>query len=92
MENTGVIFKNNGEQNKAFLDALDSMTRNRILESIAEHYGTNVSAIELEVFSNDAYWLLEYMIEPFRSITYSLMVAHGYGSAINNDNSGEVHL
>ena len=65
--------KSNGQNNRNFLASLDAKTTAEILVAIADHYDTSVEAIFEEVVNDEAYNLLEYMIEPTRSATSVLM-------------------
>lgn len=68
----------NGAINRAFLSKIDSATRNKILTSIAKHYGISASEAMAEVTDADAESLLDYMTEPERSATSVLLKRHGF--------------
>jgi hypothetical protein len=67
----------NQERNKLFLDVVDEKTKQSILGSIANHYGTDREAIVAELTENeDAEHILEYMVEPERSFASLSMIKH----------------
>jgi hypothetical protein len=66
-------YKNNGEQNKAFLSLISPIQREQIINSIAKHYQTTNEAITDEIENEEAHHLCEYMIEPLRMETYRTM-------------------
>ena len=63
----------NGQNNRSFLESLDAETSGLILGAIAEHYENTVEVIFDEVVGDEAYGLLEYMVEPTRSAASVLM-------------------
>jgi hypothetical protein len=54
-------FSKGGEVNKRFLENQTSSYRDRILKSIANHYGTTTSAIKEELYDKDAEMIYEYI-------------------------------
>lgn len=64
--------------NAKFLSIIDAETKDAIISSIAKHYGITNEAAYAEVTAEDAYQLLEYMIEPMRSATLVIMQATGF--------------
>lgn len=56
---------------------IDIATQNRILDSIAKHYGITRNEAKAEVLDKDAECLLDYMVEPERAATSILMQRHG---------------
>jgi hypothetical protein len=71
----------NGATTNAFLSKIDAATRNKILTSIAKHYGISASQAMAEVTDADAESLLDYMTEPERSATSVLLKRHGFSRA-----------
>jgi hypothetical protein len=74
----------NAAINRAFLNAIDAATRNKILSSIGKHYDMTAKEAMEEVTHAEAEHLLDYMIEPMRSATYVIMQRHGFGLARRN--------
>lgn len=64
--------------NARFLSMIDTETKAAIITSIAKHYGITDEAAYAEVTADNAYQLLEYMIEPMRSATLVIMQATGF--------------
>lgn len=64
-------------RNKEFLSAIKPEAKAEIINSIAVHYDKTPEVILEEVTGDDAYHLLEYMVEPQRSQTSLLMQLHG---------------
>lgn len=65
----------NQVRNKTFLDLIDVNTKNKIITSIANHYGTSENVILDELTNNDeAEHLLDYMVEPTRTEASNLMI------------------
>ena len=52
---------NGGEINKRFLENQTSSYRDRILQSIADYYGTNTSKVQRELYDKDAEMIYEYI-------------------------------
>jgi hypothetical protein len=63
---------------QAFLAAIDTESKNAILDSIAKHYNITREAAYDEVTDPEAEHLLDYMVEPFRSGASVLMQKHGF--------------
>jgi uncharacterized protein YaaQ len=67
----------NQERNTLFLAAIEPKAKEAIIDSIANHYGTDHAAIISELTDNDeAEHILEYMVEPHRSGASVLMQKH----------------
>lgn len=67
--------------NATFLSMIDPATKDAIITSIAKHYSISNEAAYAEVTAEDAYQLLEYMVEPERSATLVIMQATGFWQA-----------
>ncbi|MHD0644447.1 hypothetical protein ACYPKM_02270 [Pseudomonas aeruginosa] len=65
------------QPNAQFLALIPAESKEFILESIAKHYGTSKECIFEEVTGPEAEHLLDYMVEPERSVTLVLMRRHG---------------
>lgn len=63
--------------NEAFLNTIDSKTKNEILDSIAKHYGISSQEAYEEVIDDEAEHLLDYITGPMRAATSVLMQRHG---------------
>lgn len=59
--------------NEKFLNSVSKTTKQKIIGSIAKHYGATEQDIMDEVTGDDAENLCEYMVEPERSATYLMM-------------------
>ncbi|KAB7891448.1 hypothetical protein [Poseidonibacter ostreae] len=68
--------KTNSEKNKAFLKAIDSQSKNDILDNIAKHYGITNDEAEDEVTDDEAEHLLDYITGNQRNGAYALMLIH----------------
>lgn len=75
----------NHRANTTFLAAIDSATKDSILDSIATHYGISPQQAYDEVTAESAEHLLDYMVEPQRSATSVLMQAHGLHTAVDEN-------
>lgn len=62
----------------AFLAAVDTKTKNMILENIAKHYGITTTEAYEEVTDTEAEHLLDYVTGPERMATGALMQKHGF--------------
>ncbi|KZX73195.1 hypothetical protein A3715_15890 [Oleiphilus sp. HI0009] len=68
-----------GKNNQEFLASILSDHKKSILKNIANHYGKTQSEIYDEVTMPSAEHLTEYMREPLRSATFSIMDLKGFG-------------
>lgn len=69
---------NNGQITKAFLESLDTKTRDEILSSMAKHYDITNDEALAELTDDEAHSLLDYLVEPVRSATSVLMQRRGF--------------
>jgi uncharacterized protein YfcZ (UPF0381/DUF406 family) len=67
----------NALRTKEFLSAIKPEDKAAILKSIAKHYDRTSQVMLEEVTDAEAEHLLDYMVEPARSIASALMVQHG---------------
>lgn len=67
-----------GAHNRQFLSHITQESKQLILDSIARHYGVTSDDIWEEVTGQEAYDLLEYMVEPHRGGAMVLMQRHGF--------------
>lgn len=63
----------NAQKNRAFLDTTSKEIRNIVLDTIADHYRTTADVILDEVIDPEAEHLLDYMVEPTRSVVHIQM-------------------
>lgn len=67
-----------GQINKRFLESVDKKTSRSILDAIEVRYGVDRDEAIAELTSDEAWHLLDYLVEPQRSATSVLMQRHAF--------------